>query len=160
MEKKRGAQRTYKNDNNTMLDGFGCAKWWGFLTLAVILTLIVGSKWGISAKGRRNPSRAAGVGDQGMKRVAEQARKYQFMAEQDQNPIMAMIHAVVARCKLQTLAMFVPTSEALDAFDIDVLEMQRKNQKLQEQLIAEINASSPKLCLPKDLSVVWSEGFF
>ena len=94
-------------------------------TFAGLLLLIILTRVG-------NPSDTFILPDQ-LARLATQAKQLYFLAKQDQNPLMSLVHLCMAVSKMDSLAL---------ANDCKVL---------QRELTREINQLAPKMALPDDL---------
>jgi hypothetical protein len=112
-------------------------------TFAGLLLLIILTRVG-------NPSDTFILPDQ-LARLATQAKQLYFLAKQDQNPLMSLVHLCMAVSKMDSLAHIATTDQIRIKYNVDFVKLANDCKVLQRELTREINQLAPKMALPDDL---------
>lgn len=116
-------------------------------TFVVILLLLILTRW----TGRDpKPTSTAENTDQ-LSKLARQAKQFYFLAKQDQNPLMSLVHLCMAVSKLDSLANLATTDQIRLKHDVDVMKLTNDCRELQDELTQEINQLAPKMKLPEHM---------
>ena len=118
-----------------------CVKY-GLIVFVIILSLLVLSKLpGLSV------TRGEKVTIEQIRALGEEAKRLYYMAKQDQNPILSLMHATIALSKLHTLKIVGPIDRISKKVDINIDALKEEIVTFHRVKIQEINKKCPSLSL-------------
>ena len=82
--------------------------------------------------------------------IGDDVKRLYYMSKQDQNPLLAVLHATIALSKLQTLKIIGPANRISKKLDLDVDALKEEILATHRQKIQEINTKCPSLKLLDD----------
>ena len=83
-----------------------------------------------------------------LQNTVTQSKQYYFMAKQDQNPIISLMHLCMSVSKLDTLSNLISDVRANSDYNIDIKNLKMEMKTLQSDLVQEINLLTPKMSIP------------
>jgi|688.fasta_scaffold1744538_1 hypothetical protein len=124
---------------------------YALVTFGVLCLLIVLTKWsGKKTSKLENNKDSKQVEDIAtfLQNTVTQSKQYYFMAKQDQNPIISLIHLCMSVSKLDTLSNLISDVRANTDYNIDIKKFKLEMKTLQSELVQEINLLTPKMSIP------------
>jgi len=85
--------------------------------------------------------------------LVEQAKHWHFVAQQDQNILMALVHINTALCKLHTLQTLLPTAELNRYCDGNFQQLQLQIQNYHQKVLQGFEEAAPQIALPSGTTV-------
>lgn len=82
--------------------------------------------------------------------IGDDVKRLSYMSKQDQNPLLALMHATIALSKLQTLKILGPAHRISKKLDMDVDALKEEILVTHRAKIQEINTKCPSLKLLED----------
>jgi len=121
-----------------------CIKY-GLIVFGAILSLLVLSKLpGLSV------SRGEKVTVEQIRTIGDEARRLFYIAKQDQNLLLSLLHATIALSKLQTLKIVGPSHRISKKLDMDIDLLKEELSSFHRRKIQEINTKCPSMSLMDD----------
>lgn len=123
---------------------------YALVTFGVLCLLIVLTKWSEKKTGKTSVQHNKQVEDIAtfLQNTVTQSKQYYFMAKQDQNPIISLIHLCMSVSKLDTLSNLISDVRANSDYNIDIKKFKLEMKTLQTELVQEINLLTPKMSVP------------
>lgn len=118
---------------------------YSLIIFAVLFVVVLMTKWSGPTKPKTGPS------DPGAEKFASDAKQYHFMAKQDQNPILSLLHLCVAATSLKNLTTVVPSDRIALQHNVDMMSMKSEFKTLQTEIVREINTVCPKMTIPENV---------
>jgi hypothetical protein len=85
--------------------------------------------------------------------LASDAKQVYFLAKQDQNPLMSLVHLCTSVAKLNCLTSTAPEDDIFRLYDLDAGQLRKNHRELQKDLTHELNTLCPSLSLPAGLVI-------
>ena len=116
----------------------------GIFLIILILLVLTGN----TGKGPTPLQKPTPILTEHLSKLARQAKHFYFLAKQDQNPLMSLVHLCMAVSKLDSLTNQATTDQIRLQYNIDVMKLSTELKELQQELTQEINQLAPKMALP------------
>ena len=120
----------------------------GVLCLLIVLTKWSGKKTSKTSVPHNKDSKQLEDIATFLQNTVTQSKQYYFMAKQDQNPIISLMHLCMSVSKLDTLSNLISDVRANSDYNIDIKNLKMEMKTLQSELVQEINLLTPKMSIP------------
>jgi hypothetical protein len=120
----------------------------GVLCLLIVLTKWSGKKTSKTSVQHTKDSKQLEDMTTFLQNTVTQSKQYYFMAKQDQNPMISLIHLCMSASKLDTLSNLISDARANSEYNINIKQFKMEIKTLQTELVEEINLLTPKMSIP------------
>lgn len=108
----------------------------------VVGVIILLTKWTV-------PQPTTGVNTEDLvPRLLGQSNEWFAQAEQDENPLLALLHLTIAASKLQTVGSVTSDSKLMTDNQFDIQAFKQKIKALEKTTVAEVNMHCGQLAFP------------